>query len=202
MGQPELKKWTIEEFFAWQDKQESRYELVNGFPLRMMAGTKNVHDDIVVNILVQLGNQLRGSGCRPFTGDGSVQISPGQIRRPDIGVDCGRRDPNGYTAAAARVIVEVLSPTTRDFDTFGKFAEYQTIPTLERVLFVDPNLAEVTVWSKDSDGAWTKHICEGLDTTIALPEIGVTLSMAEIYDDVVFPTNLRLTMMHGQKPGE
>ena len=201
MGQPELKKWTIEAFFAWQDKQETRYELVNGFPLRMMAGTKNVHDDIVVNILVQLGNQLRGSGCRPFTGDGSVQTLPGQIRRPDIGVDCGRRDPNGYTAEAARVIVEVLSPTTRDFDTFGKLAEYKTIPTLERILFVDPNLAEVAVWSKDSDGAWTKAMCEGLGATIALPEIGVTLPLAEIYDDVVFPANLRLTLMQGQNPG-
>ena len=198
MGQPELKKWTIEEFFAWQDKQESRYELVNGLPLQMMAGTENVHDDIVVNILGQLGTQLRGSGCRPFTGDGSVQTLPGQIRRPDIGVDCGRRDPNGYMAEAARVIVEVLSPTTRDFDTFGKCAEYKTIPTLERVLFVDPNLAEVTVWSKGSDGAWAKTICEGLDTKIALPEIGVTLPMAEIYDDVAFPGNLRLTLMHGQ----
>ena len=202
MGEPEPKKWTLDAFLAWQDKQERRYELVNGAPHRMRAGTENVHDDIVVNILAQLGTQLRGSGYRPFTGDGGAQTLPGQIRRPDIGVDCGRRDPNGYTAEAARVIVEVLSPTTRDFDTFGKFAEYKIIPALERVLFVDPNLAEVMVWSKDSDGAWAKTICEGLDTTIALPEIGVTLPMAEIYDDVVFPANLRLTLIQGQNSGE
>jgi Uma2 family endonuclease len=93
---------------------------VDGFPVRMMVGAKNVHDDIVVNVLVQLGNQLRGKGCRPFTGDGSIETKPGQIRRPDIGVDCGRRDPNAMKAASPRVVFEVLSPTTRDFDTIGK----------------------------------------------------------------------------------
>src|ERR1700704_5271862 len=55
--------WTIEEFFAWQDKQPERYELVDGFPVRMMAGAKNVHDDIVVNVRAELRNQLRGGAC-------------------------------------------------------------------------------------------------------------------------------------------
>jgi len=82
------RRWSIEEFFAWQERQPERYELVDGFPIRMMAGAKNVHDDIVVNILAELRNQLRGVSCRPFTSDGSVETKPGQIRRPDVGVDC------------------------------------------------------------------------------------------------------------------
>ena len=77
------RRWTVEEFFAWQEGQSERYELVDGFPMRMMAGAKNVHDDIVVNMLAELRNQLRGGGCRPFTSDGSVETKPGQIRRPD-----------------------------------------------------------------------------------------------------------------------
>ena len=88
------RRWTVEEFFAWQEGQSERYELVDGFPMRMMAGAKNVHDDIVVNVLAELRNQLRGGGCRPFTSDGSVETKPGQIRRPDVGVDCGRGDPD------------------------------------------------------------------------------------------------------------
>ena len=64
------RRWTVEEFFAWQERQPERYELVDGFPARMMAGAKNVHDDIVVNVLAELRSQLRGGGCRPFTSDG------------------------------------------------------------------------------------------------------------------------------------
>ena len=197
MAQPQLKPWTVEDFFAWQESQDVRYELVSGFPLRMMAGTKNVHDDIVVNILAEMRNQLRGSGCRPFTGDGSVETFPGQIRRPDIGVDCGKRDPNGYKADSPRVIIEVLSPSTRDFDTFAKLAEYKQVPTLQRILFVEPLFAEVTGWRRQSGGDWTQDVAAGLEAGIAMPEIGVTLKMAEIYEGVEFPANPRM-MLIGQ----
>jgi Uma2 family endonuclease len=114
----------LTESFEWQTRQKERYELVAGFPVRMMAGARNVHDDIVVNLLAELRGQLRGSGCRPFTGDGTIETLPGQIRPPDLGVDCGPRDPEGLKATLPRIVAEMLSPSTRDFDTFEKLAEY------------------------------------------------------------------------------
>lgn len=126
------RKWTLTEFFAWQEKQHERYELVGGLPVRMISGTKAVHDTIVMNIIGELQNQLRGKTCRPFSGEHSVETLPGQIRRPDVGVDCGPLDPEAYKAAAARVIFEVLSPTTRDFDIFAKLEEYKTLHTRSR----------------------------------------------------------------------
>jgi Uma2 family endonuclease len=187
MSDPALQPWTIEQFFDWQARQPDRYELVGGFPVRMMAGARNVHDDIVVNLLTELRMQLRGSGCRPFTGDGSIETIPGQIRRPDAGVDCGRRDPNGLKAAQPRMVAEVLSPTTRDFDTYDKRAEYEQVESLDYIMFVDPNLAYVDLWSRGPDRAWVRQVVEGLDGNVAMPAIGVTLSLAEIYDGVAFP---------------
>jgi hypothetical protein len=52
----------------------------------MTPGARNVHDDITVNLLAELRGQLRGGGCRPFTGDGAIETLPCQIRRPDPGV--------------------------------------------------------------------------------------------------------------------
>lgn len=197
MTQPAPRTWTVEEFFAWQEKQAERYELVEGFPVRLMAGAKNVHDDIVVNVLADLRNQLRGSGCRPFTGDGSVETRPGQIRRPDVGVDCGRRDPDAQNpdvviAALPRLVVEVLSPTTRDFDTFGKLEEYKGVDSLDGILVVEPNAPEAVFWFRDSDRAWQRRTVRGLDQMIAMPGIGVTLALAEIYDGISFPARPRL----------
>ena len=186
------RRWQLEEFFAWQERQLERYELVDGFPIRMMAGAKNVHDDIVVNVLAELRNQLRGGGGRPFTSDGSVETKPGQIRRPDIGVDCGRRDPNATKAASPRVVVEVLSPTTRDFDTIGKRDEYKLIDSLANIVVIEPNAPEVIVWARGDDRSWRKAIRQGLDQEIDMPEIGATLTLAEIYDGVEFPARPRL----------
>jgi len=192
MGEPVLRRWTVDEFFAWQETQAERYELVDGRPLRMMAGAKNVHDDIVVNLIGELRQLLRGSGCRPFTGDGGVETRPGQIRRPHVGVDCGRRDPDGMKAVRPKLIIEVLSPITRDFDSFEKLNEYKRIPSVDYVGLVEPNEALAYLWSKDDRGEWVEQRLRGLDGELVLPALGVSLRMSAIYEGVEFPLIPRL----------
>ncbi|KMO34020.1 hypothetical protein [Methylobacterium aquaticum] len=46
MSEPAPRRWSVQEFFAWQERQDERSELVGGVPLRMMAGARNVHGDI------------------------------------------------------------------------------------------------------------------------------------------------------------
>jgi Uma2 family endonuclease len=192
MPDPASKPWTAAQFFAWQSSQKDRYELVSGFPIRMIAGAPNVHDDIVVNLLAELRGQLRGSGCRPFTGDGSIETLTGQIRRPDAGVDCGQCDPDGMKAALPRMVAEVLSPSTRDFDTFEKLAEYKQAGSLEYIVVVEPNAPEVVAWSRDPGRDWVRHVLEGLGREVDMPAIGVTLPLTEIYGGVAFPSRPRL----------
>lgn len=190
-----LKPWTIDQFFEWQSRQPDRYELVNGFPVRMQADARNIHNDIVINILGELRTRLRGSGCSPFNGDGSIETIPGQIRRPDAGADCGPRNPDAFKAATPRMVAEVLSPTTRDFDTYDKLAEYKQIESLDTILIVEPNAAYVVVWSRGQDRGWTRNIIEGLDAVVDLPSLGINLPLTEIYDGIDFPGRPRLVRM-------
>lgn len=192
MSDAATHRWTVEDFFAWQETQSERYELVGGVPVRMMAGARNVHDDIVVNVLGELRNQLRGSGCRPFIGDGSIETLPGQIRRPDIGVDCGRRDPNALRAALPRMVAEVLSPSTRDFDTIEKLDEYKRVESIDYVLVIEPNAPEVIVWSRTPDRSWERDRIVGLDGSVELRSIGVALALRDVYEGVEFSAGPRL----------
>jgi Uma2 family endonuclease len=182
---------SLEAFFSWQERQDERYELVGGVPLRLMAGATNAHDRIVVNLIVQLGNQLRGTGCRPFTGDGSVETYPGQIRRPDAGVDCGQFVPNGFRASEPRLVVEVLSPSTRDFDTYAKVEEYKAVATIDYVVLIEPNAPEAVMWARDGDG-WRVERADGIDATLAMPSLKVSLALADLYEGVAFPAGPRL----------
>ena len=78
MAGPELQRMSEEEFFAWQEKQERLYELVDGLPvlpLKMMTGASQAHDRALVNIIAALGNQLRGGPCRPTTDILAVRTS-------------------------------------------------------------------------------------------------------------------------------
>lgn len=192
MSEPAARRWSVQEFFAWQERQDERYELVGGVPVRMRPSARNVHDDIVVNLVAEFRTRLRGKPCRPFTGDGSVETLPGRIRRPDLGVDCGSRDPNGLRAAEPRLVAEVLSPSTRDFDAFDKLEEYKAVASLAVILLAEPNAPEIALWRRDADGAWQRRLVAGLDQTIDLPELGVSLALADVYDGIVFPARPRL----------
>jgi Uma2 family endonuclease len=116
MGETAIRRMTAAQFFDWDPGDDARYELVDGVPV-MMTGARRRHDQIVVNGVGELGAKLRGHRCRPFTADTAVRIPNGNIRRPDAGVDCGRFDDDAVHADQPRLVIEVLSPSTRQFDT-------------------------------------------------------------------------------------
>jgi Uma2 family endonuclease len=183
------RAWIEDRFFAWAERQAERYELVEGRP-RRLEPEANVHGDIVVNLIVALGAPLRGSPCRPFTGDGAVETYPGQIRRPDVGVDCGRRDHDGYKVETPRLVAEVLSPSTRDFDSIRKLEEYKAVASLDYILFVEPNEPAVALWSREGDD-WRESRVTDLDARVELPKLDASLDMRAIYDGVEFPASPR-----------
>jgi hypothetical protein len=54
-------------------------------------------------------------------------------------------------------------------------------------MLIDPNVAYVDVWSRGTDRVWSHQVAEGLENTVRMPAIGVTLALAEIYEGVEFP---------------
>lgn len=182
------KRMTPEEFYAWQREQDQNYELVDGMPVlpaKAMTGASRRHDIITVNILSLLRERLRGKPCRPHTDHMSVRNPNGNLRRPDVIVDCKGGPERSMETGEPRVLVEVLSPSTMAFDRFRKVEEYKANDRVRVVLLVASESAEVIVWRRTGDGAtgWRSEIVEGLAAIIALPEIGCTLSLEEIYED-------------------
>lgn len=189
MAEPKLRRMNAEEFFAWQEKQERLYELVDGLPvlpLKMMTGASQAHDRTVVNIIRLLGNQLRRGLCRPTTDDLAVRIPAGNIRRPDVTVECGQAGRRDMTVRDPRVVIEVLSPSTVSFDRFKKVVEYQTLSTLSHILLVDTEAPRIDVLSRAGGETWSSARHEGLDARVDLPTIEASLELAEVYEGIEF----------------
>lgn len=180
-----LPRMTAEEFLVWQGEQDRNYELVDGIPVlpaKAMTGASQRHDTITVNVLITLGNQLRGKPCRPFTDDISVRNPSGNIRRPDILVDCGRND-RSTEAVDPRVVIEVLSPSTMRFDRLMKVEEYKEHPSISTILLIASETTEIIAWRRDDQRLWTSRILRGLAGSILLPEINAEIVIADIYED-------------------
>jgi hypothetical protein len=82
---------TPEEFYVWQETADEKYELVEGYPVKMMTGPSRRHDQIFVNVLAEIRNQLRGTDCRGFTADAAVATGP-RTRAPSCAYIVEGRD--------------------------------------------------------------------------------------------------------------
>jgi Uma2 family endonuclease len=185
-----ITRITPEQFFAWVSGREERYELVDG-EVVMMAGAGRRHDRIVVNLTTAIHSRIRGGPCQTFTGDTYVVTSSSTRRMPDLGVDCGRPDES-LTADKPSLIVEVLSPTTGGFDVTVKLAEYQSLPSVDDILFVDTESPNVHLYSRDDDRLWQDVVLKGLEAKIELKRLNVSLELRDIYDGLEFRPRPRL----------
>lgn len=185
MDEVTLRRMTVAEFFDWEPGDDERYELVDGRPVRM-TGARRRHDRIVTNINRVLGNQLLHGPCILFTPDTAVLIPNGNVRRPDAGIDCGRDDDDLMHADLPRVVIEVLSPSTRKSDLTGKLAEYKTIESLLHILLIDPDKPEVTHWLRDRTRTWRRQMHDGLGATFEIADPPLSLRLSELYHGLEF----------------
>jgi Uma2 family endonuclease len=189
MAERKIARMSVDEFLDWQLRQDKLYELVDGvpvLPLKMMSGATLRHDRVTINVILQLGNQLKGTGYRPTTSDVAIRIPNGNIRRPDITIECGvAKSDRELTAAEPRIVIEVLSPSTLSFDRFRKLEEYKTVQSLRVVLLIDTEAPQVTVHRRDGQ-VWGSETLEGLDGVVALPEVGAAVALKDLYDGVEF----------------
>jgi Uma2 family endonuclease len=182
---------TGEEFFLWCRDQDERYELVDGFPvpLRGMSGASLTHDAIAANIVIALGNQLRGSGCRPTTPDAGLRTSIKWVRRPDVTIECAPPSSGAYETRNPIAVFEILSPTKRKrkIDRSEKLQEYMRHPSLRTIVHIDPDLMDVLVYTRATDGRWeTKHF-ETADGVVRVPDMPVAVPLSAIHEVCPWP---------------
>ena len=188
MAQRELQRMSQQDFLAWQAKQDKLYELVDGAavqPLKMMTGTTRRHDRIVINAIGLLLDQLRGGPCRPWTDAVAISIPQGNVRRPDVSVDCGELSDRELVAATPKLVIEVLSPSTMSFDRIVKLGEYKRVATLETILLVDTEEPQITVYQR-KHGQWVESLVKGLDAIIRPAGIEAEILLQTLYDGVSF----------------
>jgi Uma2 family endonuclease len=181
------KSWTREEFLAWAEAQEGRFEFDGFQPVAMVGGTMN-HSRITLNIQAALRQRLRGTRCRPLGQDAGVATIGPAVRYPDAVVTCSKIDGLSRLLPEPVVIFEVLSESSGRTDRVTKVREYAAIPSLRRYVIVEAvNPGLLVLERTDGVEYWTARPLTAEDTLV-MPEIGIEIPVAEFYEDVAFPT--------------
>ena len=186
------KLYTLEEYIELEKSSEERYEYFNG-EVFAMAGGGMEHLRITKNINRHLENKLEGKPCESFPFEMRVKVPAAPpYRYPDVVVVCGEPITENFQGLPRlinpRLIVEVLSPTTKDYDKDGKFLAYQTIESFQEYLLVAQDTPHVTRYVRQLDNQWLRADIIGLESSVELKSLDVTLALGEIYQAVTFPT--------------
>jgi Uma2 family endonuclease len=179
--QTEYPVLTAKEFLEI-DFGEHKAELDNGV-IRMMAGGTARHAEVQTNIIAALRPRLRGSGCKPYGSDMGVETHRASVRYPDVSVHCGRGDASNDDDKAfddPRVIFEVLSAGTARTDLRVKLPEYQGLPSVDTIVFVDIATERLRIIQRTGPHGWTEQAYDE-PVDVELPALGIALSHDEIF---------------------
>lgn len=183
----EKTHYTEAEYFEFERTAFGRWEYVDG-EIRQMAGGKDDHNAISMNIGRVLGNALVPRGCRVYGSDMKIHTGDGVNTLPDVAVVCGDRQyylGKEDVTLNPLLAVGVLSPSTEGYDRGKKFDHYQTIDSLQDYLLVEQDQARVVLFSRRNE-RWEMREVKGRDSTVHLPSVDVTLALSDVYALIEF----------------
>ncbi|WP_375472004.1 Uma2 family endonuclease [uncultured Nostoc sp.] len=182
------RRYSLDEYRAIEEKAEGRSEYRDGEIVPMPGGTLK-HSRIGRNILTYFSTMMRDTQFEPINSDLRLWIP--EYRRgvyPDVMIFDGEPQLNGERLDEVLnpiLIVEVLSPSTADYDRLSKFRMYRSIASFSKYLLVEQDEPFVERYSKQDKG-WLLSDFSGLELSLALDSVSIDLPMAEIYRGIVF----------------
>jgi Uma2 family endonuclease len=186
MAELARQRHSFAEYLDIEAMSPIKHEYLDG-SVWAMAGGSPRHAAIAANVAAILGAALRERPCQVYSSDLRVRVkATGLGTYPDLSVVCGALqtdpdDPGANTAINPTLIVEVLSPSTEDYDRGEKLAHYKQIPSAREILLIAHEEPRLELWRR-TDTGWTLEVaCAGAEERVRLPSLDCTLELAEVY---------------------
>jgi Uma2 family endonuclease len=183
------KTYSIEEYLQQEEQAEFKSEYIDGQIISMTGGTTN-HNQIAGNIYAELNFAFKKLDYRVYMGDVRLWIPERHIvTYPDIMVIKGnpiywenRKD----TILNPNLIIEVLSPSTQNYDKEGKFSAYRTINSFQEYVLISQTQIYGEKFVKTEDKKWLFQEYYQEDRQIDLQLNNISLNFTDIYHKVDF----------------
>jgi Uma2 family endonuclease len=179
------RKLTIEEYFALEEELDQKFEYVDGEVFNMTGGTVN-HGLISTNAIGTLYQLLHNTPCSVFNSDVRLQLdSVTNYFYPDAMVLCEQGKIEKKYVQHPQIIIEVLSPSTEDYDHGKKFDFYRQIKSLQTYILLHQDRPQAKVYQRNTDNSWLLTEYSNLQDRIPVYK-ELSLLMANLYRQVDF----------------
>lgn len=184
MSQPAIKYITEAEYLSFEREAEDRHEYYKG-EIFLMSGASFKHNVIEDNLRGELHAFLKGKKCRSFGSNLRVHVPKNTLYTyPDILIVCD--DPKFVdgefdTLLNPAVLIEILSPSTGNYDRGAKFDLYREMETLKEYILIDSAVTHVISYTKNEDLTWTLREYKNPDDNFFISSINFKCLLSEIY---------------------
>jgi Uma2 family endonuclease len=178
------RHFTLKDYLDLEEDSGLRHEFYKG-TIFAMAGASQEHNRIVFNLTISLGIKMQGKSCDIFGSDQRIHIPSNSLYTyPDLTIVCDPPIMSGgekMSMTNPSVIVEVLSPTTKEYDRTTKFRLYRDIPTFQEYILIDSRSVLVEHHYKDADGQWICQTSDQFTDSLAIKTVDVSVLLGDIY---------------------
>ncbi|MEH2371886.1 Uma2 family endonuclease [Nostoc sp.] len=181
--------YTPEEYLELEEAADYKSEYIDGQIIPMAGGTVN-HNQIALNLSSELNFAFKKQNYRVFMGDVRLWILQKRTYTyPDVMILAG--EPEFFNNPKdiilnPQIIVEVLSKSTKGYDSEDKFQAYRTISTFQEYLLIDQTRIHVDQFSKTGKKQWALREYDEEDEAIALTTVPFEISLQDLYNKVKF----------------
>lgn len=193
--QTQQRYYTPEEYLAQEEVAEFRSDYRDG-EIVLMTGASINHNQIAGNVYAFLKFMLRKTDIKPYIGDLRLWIPQyRQYTYPDVFLIQGQpvfQERRTDTILNPRLIVEVLSKSTKDYDRTDKFRYYRSIPELQEYVLINQYETEIEHYTKAEGNSWLFRAYESSTEKIVFASINVEMTIEDIYENVEFDLGDRI----------
>jgi Uma2 family endonuclease len=189
--QPRL--YTPDEYLALEEvAADYKSEYFRGEIYAMAGGSAN-HNRISGNVHAVLNNGLRSTRCETFNSDMRLMVKAHNLYTyPDTMVICGSiefaKDRND-TVTNPTLIVEVLSPSTQDYDRGQKFEFYRALASLKDYLIIHQDQIYIEYYHKLADRQWVLTEFSDIEATLTIQSLNFEIPIRRLYERVDWLSN-------------
>ena len=190
-NEPDDPHVTSEEYLEIDTASESKHEYVFGEIVKVRGGSLQ-HSLITANACIALGKRLAGGNCRVFASSLRVCLDreTSFYVYPDLTVVEGAAEcleSRDETLTNPKIVVEVLSPASLNFDLGSKARMYTRVPTVSDLLIIDQDRVGVEHWVRWAGGHWDVVLLKDLNDTLKIESIKCDVPLGELYSGITWP---------------
>ena len=180
------KRYSPSEYFKISREAEHRMEYEDGKILNM-GTSSDTHSELMLNLATSIKSKVKGKGCKVYAETVKLSLADeDKYYLPDVMLTCDERDhQDRLMKRYPSLVAEIVSPSSSKRDREEKFAAYLKLPSIKYYLLIAQDRIRIDVFSKGEGKGWEFHYYEALTESIPLPQVGISLSVADIYEDVI-----------------